>query len=149
MKFLPLTAAVSLLALSGLAHAQNANPFSPPAPPPIVAPPPVVDAPAPAAAPAPPPAPVDNSTREEVQGSRIGTINGVRIYRGSNTYVFEDAKENKLTRVPARASASSDGGAPGISAPAPAASAPAATASRNPPPPKNLPSMVGKPAPKQ
>lgn len=143
MKFLTLSAALALTAVSGLASAQANNPFSRPAPPA-----PVVVAPAPVQEPQalpPPPLPVveDPTIREEVQASRIGVVNGIRIYRGSDTYVFEKVEDKKLVRIPATQSSTASDMPSAAPAPAPRPRASTATT------PKNLPSMVGKPAPKQ
>lgn len=75
---------------------------------------------------------------EDVQASRVGTINGLRIFRGSNTYMFQAEKEKKLVRhlIPqSPASATAATGAKG------AGSMPTPT-------PGMLPSMIGKPAQK-
>ena len=83
-----------------------------------------------------------NVVTEDVQASRVGTINGMRIYRGSNTYLFEKASEKKLVRNLV-AQSSSGSGASDPTHPATAAATGGAIA-----PPQSLPSFVGKPAPK-
>lgn len=72
-------------------------------------------------------------TDEEVSAQRIGKVNGVRIFRGSNTYMFEPVKSRKIVRhlTPTTGPAMPMTGAaqPGTQ--------------KNP----NLPSMVGRPNP--
>jgi len=82
-----------------------------------------------------------NVITEDVQASRVGTINGMRIYRGSNTYLFEKASEKKLVRNLVAQSPSS-GDASG------ATHTGATGAAGGISPPTSLPSFVGKPAPK-
>lgn len=83
-----------------------------------------------------------NVITEDVEASRVGTINGMRIYRGSNTYLFEKASEKKLVRNLV-AQPSGGGQSPDSSHPA---AAPVGANSQ--PQPKSLPSFVGTPAPK-
>lgn len=73
------------------------------------------------------------TTEEEVSASRIGKVNGMHIYRGQNTYMFESSKNRKVVRrlIPTTASAMTPPGAA------------AKPAEKTP----NLPSMVGRPAP--
>ena len=73
------------------------------------------------------------TTEEEVSASRIGKVNGMHIYRGQNTYMFESSKNRKVVRrlIPVTSSAM-----------------PASSSATNPAEkPQNLPSMVGRPAP--
>lgn len=76
------------------------------------------------------------TTEEEVSGQRIGTVNGVRIYRGQNTYMFESVKKRKIVRhlVP-------------NTSPTTANLPPATTAQPANHKVPNLPSMVGRPNP--
>ena len=83
--------------------------------------------------------PDSNAITEDVQASRVGTINGARIYRGSNTYLFEKASEKKLVRNLVAQAPSGSGNDSSKSV------AGAATGAQTP---KSLPSFVGKPAPK-
>lgn len=79
------------------------------------------------------------TTDEEVSASRIGLVNGMHIYKGQNTYMFEPSKTRKIVRrlVP------SVGNAPIMPS---ASTSTAAKAAEHKTP--NLPSMVGKPNPK-
>ncbi len=84
-----------------------------------------------------PPMPVTEEV-EEVSATRIGTVNGVHVYRGQNTYVFESSKTKKVSRkaVP-----------PSVAQNAAQAAAQAGQAAGIPPSPA-LPSMVGRTAPR-
>ncbi|WP_060734167.1 hypothetical protein [Burkholderia cenocepacia] len=82
--------------------------------------------------------PDPNAITEDVQASRVGTFNGARIYRGTNTYLFQKASEKKLVRnlvaqAPSGAGSEANKSTTGATAGAQ--------------PPKSLPSFVGKPAP--
>jgi hypothetical protein len=72
-------------------------------------------------------------TDEEVSAQRIGSVNGVRIFRGQGTYMFEPVKSRKIVRhlTPTTAPAM------------PTTSAAQPGSQKNP----NLPSMVGRPNP--
>jgi len=72
-------------------------------------------------------------TDEEVSAQHIGQVNGVRIFRGQNTYMFEPVKSRKIVRhlTPATLPAM------------PTTSAAQPGSQKNP----NLPSMVGRPNP--
>jgi hypothetical protein len=165
MKFRYLVVALALAGMSGVAAAQaSSNPFARPA---AGAPtaasasgaPGLVTGQLPGAAAAPggmpglpgmsplgvngipglPGMPDPNAITEDVQASRVGTINGARIYRGSNTYLFEKASEKKLVRNLVAQAPSGSGNDSSKSV------AGAATGAQTP---KSLPSFVGKPAPK-
>jgi hypothetical protein len=54
----------------------------------------------------PPPVMVDPATRQEdITAVRIGVVNGKNIYRGTNTYLFQDAIEHPVSRTLANTSA--------------------------------------------
>jgi hypothetical protein len=72
-------------------------------------------------------------TDEEVSAQRIGQVNGVRVFRGQNTYMFEPVKSRKIVR---RLTPTTLPAGPTTSAAQPG--------SQNNP---NLPSMVGRPNP--
>jgi hypothetical protein len=155
MKHIHLAVVALLATASGLAAAQQSpNPFARPVEPVHIAP--VMPTPMPGdamgapgvaqppvqAAPAAPVVPARPTIEEEVDASRVGTVNGLRIYRGTNTYIFEKAADKQLVRRVANPA--SQAGAPmnagGMPMPGPAVQAPA---------PRDLPSSVGKPAPKK
>ncbi|KWT98299.1 MULTISPECIES: hypothetical protein [unclassified Variovorax] len=153
MKKLHLAVAALLATASGVALAQSApNPFARPVEPaqpaPVVeqsqpgmplATPGVVQAPVPAA-PAMPIVLSKPTIEEEVDASRVGTVNGLRIYRGTNTYVFEKAADKELIRRVSNPAAQVGAPAATVGAPVPMPAAPT---------PRDLPSSVGKPAPKK
>lgn len=73
------------------------------------------------------------TVEEEVQASRIGKVNGHHIYRGQSTYVFEPTKNRKVVR---RISAQALPVVPAV---------PGSPSANNT---SQLPSMVGRPAPR-
>lgn len=89
-----------------------------------------------------PPSTAPSDEEESITVSRVGTVNGVRIYRGDNTYLFEKVSERKLIRKraglePQHGSSMTPGDTPqrqpgGMHAPMPG-------------PNKKLPTQVGKP----
>ena len=72
------------------------------------------------------------TTEEEVSAQHIGTVNGVRIFRGQNTYMFEAVKKRKIVRN---------------LTPTTSPVTPSVTAAQPGNPNPNLPSMVGRPNP--
>lgn len=81
----------------------------------------------------------------EFKGARVGTFNGVNVYRGPNgkSYFFEGEKDRKFMKVVSEDS---------YKAPPPewnAASMPAAVDPKAKQPAPNLPSSVGRPAPRK
>lgn len=92
--------------------------------------------PLPSVATAPTVAPVplkkEDIVEEDVPSIRVGKVNGEYIYRGTNTYLFEETGLRKIVRKPV----------------AVVVAGPAAGPSRaGAPPTPNLPSSVGRPAP--
>lgn len=84
------------------------------------------------------PAPGPEIVEEEVQATKIGKVNGLDIYRGTNTYVFDKPNPNrKVVRRPVT------GQTAGAASQSPlAAGAQGVAQGAN-----ALPSMVGRPAP--
>ena len=114
----------------GLPTPGHFNPGNPNVPPP----PPVMAHQGPTGLPDAP-APVPEETVEEFHAVRVGTVNGKTVYRGEHGgYLFEAPKKGSEARRVVKVSAMR---------PAVGASQPAATQSR-----PDLPSMVGKPAPR-
>ncbi len=74
-----------------------------------------------------------SAIEQEVPVTRLGTVNGQVIYRGTGVYLFEKEGKQKLVRKPSLRTEPSAG------LPPPVPGAPSSTA--------NLPSMVGRPAP--
>jgi hypothetical protein len=72
-------------------------------------------------------------TDEEVSAQHIGSVNGVRIFRGQGTYMFEPVKSRKIVRHLT----------PTTTPAMPMTSAAQPGSQKNP----NLPSMVGRPNP--
>lgn len=88
------------------------------------------------AGPAEVPEAVDPGTRQEdVTAVRIGVVNGQHIYRGTNTYLFQEAKTHPVVRTLAKVVAP----APGVSA-TPAAAKPASPSA---PSPSARPAQIG------
>jgi hypothetical protein len=81
---------------------------------------------------------------QEVKASYMGTVNGVRIYRGTDTYLFEKEKTRKVVRKLVDAnSASSSAASQG------SAQQPGSNSAQPPRAPRDLPSIVGTPLPKK
>lgn len=148
---------IALVAIAGCAAAQtasNPNPFAKPA---VASP--SIPQPTPQASPvvnnqgAPQPFPVYQGVNtpqsgyvapqppnvveetEEVPAVRIGKVNGKEVYRGSDTYIFQQKDKNvKVTRKPVK---------PSVPSGMPQGDLNSSSPNRG-----NLPSMVGRPAPR-